>query len=193
MDSLLETDMKKTSYYLLFQRIAFVFVLAASLFLQGCSNSGDQATLIVEPITKPKQSGGVFICSTQPSNEVPDDIKKQFDSVLREKLYKIAGVKEGPEIVIDYRLIQVDLGNGFQRFFFRGMPGKLGEGSLTTEVTYLDGNRNVIGKIKTKGKTAEVVTLFDLGLFSDAIDGAAEQIIQFTLQNFRPEIIQKKN
>ena len=165
-----------------FHNIAIISV--ATLILQAC---GSGRTLVLDPVKNPHQSGGIRICSTQSSTEVPEEIKITFDTLLREKLYKEEGVKEGSETTLNYRFVQMNEGSRFKRWFLGG-SGHSGEGTLTTEVTYLDKNNTVIGKIHTEGKIGS--GMFGGG-FSNAIETAVDQIVQYTLSTFKPEIIKK--
>lgn len=165
-----------------FHNIAIISV--ATLILQAC---GSGRTLVLDPVKNPHQSGGIHICSTQSSTEVPEEIKITFDTLLREKLYKEEGVKEGSETTLNYRFVQMNEGSRFKRWFLGGI-GNSGEGTLTTEVTYLDKNNTVIGKIHTEGKIGS--GMFGGG-FSNAIETAVDQIVQYTLSTFKPEIIKK--
>jgi hypothetical protein len=158
-----------------------IILSVTALILQAC---GSGRTLVLDPVRNPQQSGGIRICSTQPSTEVPEEIKNTFDELLREKLYKEEGVKEGPETTLNYRFIQMNEGSRFKRWFLGGL-GNSGEGTLTTEVTYLDKNNNVIGKIHTEGKIGS--GMFGGG-FSNAIETAVDQIAQYTLETLKPEI-----
>ena len=161
-----------------------LIISTAALILQAC---GSGRTLVLDPVKNPYQSGGIRICSTQPSTVVPEEIKTSFEELLREKLYKEEGVKEGPETTLNYRFIQLNEGSQFKRWFLGGF-GNSGEGTLTTEVIYLDKNSNVIGKIQTEGKIGS--GMFGGG-FSNAIETAVEEIIKYTMATFKPEIIKK--
>lgn len=105
---------------------------------------------------------------------------------MRRKFYQEVGVKQGSEITLNYRLTNINQGNQFKRWFLAGMMENPGEGTIIVEVTYIDQNNNVLGKINTEGKTEQ--GLFG-GTFSNAIDAAVNQIVRFTLQSFRPNII----
>ena len=161
-----------------------LIISAAALILQAC---GSGRTIVLDPVKNPHKEGGIRICCTQPTTEVSEDIKTSFDELLREKLYKEAGVKEGPETTINYRFIQMNEGSQFKRWFLGGL-GNSGEGTLTTEVTYLDRNNTAIGKIHTEGKIGSGV--FGGG-FSHAMETAVDEIVQYTLSTFKPEIIKK--
>ena len=95
-----------------------LIISVAALILQAC---GSGRTLVLDPVKNPHQSGGIRICSTQPSTEIPEEIKKSFEEVLREKLYKEEGVKEGPETTLNYRFIQLNEGSRFKRWFLGGV------------------------------------------------------------------------
>ncbi len=164
-------------------KLRSLIILSTTAFMMQACGSG--RTIVLDPVKHPCQPGGVRICATPSSTEVPEEIKTSFDQLLRERLYKEAGVKEGPETTLNYRFIQVNEGSRFQRWLLGGL-GNSGEGTLTTEVTYVDQNHHIVGKIHTEGKIGS--GMFGGG-FSNAIESAVDQIVQYTLKTIQPEIV----
>ena len=143
----------------------------------------------LEPVKNPKQLLTVSVCAAQSDPEIPDEISEQFGKLLRTKLYEEASVQEGTDIIIIYRIIDINPKTKMKRWMIGCEKGDSGEGTLTTEVTYLDRDKNILGKIVAEGKTHN--DLFG-STFSNALIGAADEVVQHTLQTFYPKIITKQ-
>lgn len=88
---------------------------------------------------------------------------------------------QGSELIITYRFVQYDPGNQFTRWFWGGI-GNAGEGTITLEATYVDSFGKLLAKIQSEGK---IGSGFFGRYFSLALEKAAEEIAEYTIENFR--------
>lgn len=133
--------------------------------------------MVMEPVKISQPVTGVTIERDQSTVDVPTEITDKFETHLREKLNE-AGFKDNKDLTLHYRFIQVNEGSRFARWFTAGL-GNAGEGTLTTEIKYLDSNRQEVGKVQAEGKIGSGA--FGGG-FDNAIESSIEEIVGYTKQ-----------
>ena len=147
-------------------------LVAAAAILSAC---GTGRVMVLEPVKINKSITGVTIERDQSTVDVPTEITDKFETHLRAKLDE-AGFKDNKDLTLHYRFIQVNEGSRFGRWFLGGI-GNVGEGTLTTEIKYLDINRQEVGKVQAEGKIGSGA--FGGG-FDNAIESAIEEVVGYT-------------
>lgn len=152
----------------------FAALIATAVILSAC---GTGRIMVLEPVKLNQAITGVTIERDESTVTVPTEITDKFETHLREKLNE-AGFKDNKDLILHYRFIQMNEGSQFGRWFFGGI-GNVGEGTLMTEIKYLDSNRQEIGKIQAEGKISSGV--FGGG-FDNAIESSIEEFVAYTKQ-----------
>ena len=155
-----------------------VILLMSGLILAGC---GVGRAMVIKPPETPFNARTVQAAEGKSPVAVPNEVKSEFIEKLNRYLYAEGNFQRGDDLIITYRFIQFDPGNQFTRWFWGGI-GNAGEGSLTIEAKYYDRNNKELATINTEGRIGSGV--FG-GAFSDAVDKAAEKIVEYTRTNFR--------
>ena len=157
--------------------LAFAFVM-----LVGC---GTARTIVLEPIKKDgasiKKYSQIKISADNHRVLVPADIKKTLHQVLKQGLIKAGIFSKDGDLTLDYTFVSYDSGNRFARFFWEGL-GNAGEGSMVIRVKYFDGQGAQITEIETEGR---IGSGFFGGSLHDAALRAADDIVDFTIKNFK--------
>jgi len=154
-----------------------ITVICLALVLVGC---GTASTIVVNPIEKKTPVSGVIVKAKEHNVEVPKDIVVQLQEKIEQGLYEKNSYKKSEDLYISLKFLQQDKGNQLARWFWGGI-GNSGEASLTVSVTYQDKNGNTLGNTQVQGK---IGSGFFGGSFDEAITKAAEDIVEFTLNNF---------
>ncbi|MFQ5847364.1 MAG: DUF4410 domain-containing protein [Candidatus Methylomirabilales bacterium] len=162
------------------------------LILVGC---GAGKTLVMKPPETKLRVTSVSFSEGNSTIAVPAEAKKAFEEKLAELLYEEqkeadeyekekngeGAFKMGDDLKIKYRFVQYDKGDRFTRWFWGGI-GNAGEGSLTIEVKYFDVTDKELATIQSEGK---ISSGFFGGAINFAVGKAAEEIAEYTVQNFK--------
>ena len=158
----------------------FYFVLII-LILTGC---GTARTLVMEPVQSTTKYTHVMLVADNPTVEVPDDVTETLEETINKGLYEEGPFVNGDDLRIHYTFISHDPGNQFERWFWGGI-GNAGEGSVTILVTYMDESGNEIAKTQVEGR---IGSGFFGGSINEAIKKAGQDIVEFTINQFSPNI-----
>ena len=150
-------------------------ILSIALTAVILSACGSGHVMVLEPVQITQPITGATIEQDKSTVDVDPEIAANFEKTLREKLTE-AGFKNNNDITLQYRFIQINEGNRFSRWFFGGI-GNAGEGTLMTEIKYLDANRQEVGKVQAEGKIGSGA--FGGG-FSNAIEKSVDEIVEYT-------------
>jgi hypothetical protein len=150
------------------------------LCLVVLSACGTSATLVMEPLKESYSASGLSVEQAQNNVDVPDEISSRLDSKIKEGIYTEAGYLRNNDLILEYKFLQQDKGNQFNRWFFGGI-GNAGEASLTVQVIYKDREGNQLAKTQVTGK---IGSGFFGGSFNEAIDKAAKEIVEYTTTHF---------
>jgi len=153
-------------------------VITVLVFLVGC---GAGKTAVMKPPETRLSTSFVNVVEDSPLLDVPDDARKEFREKLEDLLYEEGTFQRGSDLEIRYRFVQYDPGSQFTRWFWGGL-GSSGEGSLTIEVKYFDATHKELATIHTEGEIGSGVFGGD---FSFALKKAAEEIFEYTEDNFK--------
>lgn len=157
-------------------------VAVAFAILLPLAACGSGKTLVLDPADGPKRTFATVNVEAEPSTvEVPDSVRTAFESHLKKALYGEDGFAPGTDLVIRYSFIQLDKGDQFTRWLLGGI-GNAGEGSLTVAVKYVDASGNEVAKIQVEGK---IGSGFVGGNFDNALSSAADEIAEYTEQQFK--------
>ena len=159
----------------MFKNLILVIVVAV---ITGC---GTASTLVLDPVEQRAEHKGVTISSGNHNVEVPQKIVAQLQEGIEKGLYEENDFIKSDALLLEYQFLQQDEGNQFVRWFFGGI-GNAGEASLTVLVTYIDVNGNQLAQTQVQGK---IDSGFFGGSFSEAIGKVAEEIVEFTVVNFK--------
>ena len=99
-----------------------------------------------------------------------------FEQRIQEKL-AAGGMKEGPDLAIEYRVLFFDHGHRGYRFVWLGLSN-VGEGILEVEVLYKDAAGKRLARIQAQGTIRGGLTG---GAFHTAVREAADRDAQYTL------------
>jgi hypothetical protein len=154
----------------------FLPILLSGVFI--LASCGTARTMISEPVIIPEriETKSVAIVRGKDTVAVSDSVKTTFEKQLCRKLFFDGLVQRGSDITLEYRFIQYNEGNRFARYMLGGI-GNTGEASLMMEVTYLDSNHQVLGKIMTEGRITS--GLFG-GSSDNAVEKAADEVASYT-------------
>jgi hypothetical protein len=154
------------------------FLILVLIFLVGCG--AGKTAVVKQPETKVSTSFVNLV--EEPSKvDVPDDARNEFREKLEHLLYEKGTFQRGPDLEIRYCFMQYDSGHQFTRWFWGGI-GSAGKGSLTIEVKYFDATHKELATIHSEGEIGSGALGGD---FSFALKKAAEEIVEYTEQNFR--------
>ena len=142
---------------------------------------GTASTIVIDPVDQRAELEGVSVSVGNHNVEVPQEIVEQLQEKIEKGLYEDNGFSKSNALLLEYKFLQQDEGNQFVRWFFGGI-GNAGEASLTVLVTYTDPNGNQLAQTQVQGK---IDSGFLGGSFSEAINKVAEDIVEFTVVNFK--------
>src|SRR4051812_8336641 len=155
-------------------------IVALSLLLTAC---GTGRTLVMESPQR-KSFSGVTLMRADDTVTVPDEVREQFVSKMRELLY---GTKEAPGpftegagLTIRVKVVQFDAGSQFARWFWGGI-GNSGEGSMHVVADYLEDDKK-LAQTQVEGR---IGSGFLGGSMSEAVDKTAQEIANYAITNFR--------
>ena len=113
--------------------------------------------------------------------EVSQKIIAQLQKKIEKGLYEENDFIKSDALLLEYRFLQQDEGDKLVKLFI-GSLAKLDDASLTVLVTYTDVNGNQLAQ-------KHIHREFDSGFFgvslSKAIGNIAEDIVEFTVENFK--------
>lgn len=174
--------------------ISSVTILALSLTLAAC---GSGNVVVKNQTDDIKPVASVKVERLEPYVPIQAEQERIFENELAKRLYTpdIDGdqienadvadqpvYKEGEDLTIQYRFVQVEEGSQMTRLLTGGI-GSFGEGNVTIEVTLLDGNKASLGKFLTEGK---VSTGLDGGKIEKAVMKAADEAVSYVKRQFPP-------
>jgi len=157
-------------------RLPILFVILVGMV--GC---GAGRTMIVKAPDSASHFSSVELVETKSPVPVPVEVSRAFLEQLNNYVYKDGAFQKGPGLKVEYRFIQLNEGNQFKRWFSGGI-GNFGEGSMTVEAKFYDQTGKELAAIHTDGK---ISSGFFGGGFDNAVEKSAEQIADYTWQNFR--------
>jgi hypothetical protein len=145
--------------------------LLVILVISGC---GAGKTMVVKPPETAARFSAAEISAAQSTVNVPQEIQDSFQTKLAKLLYEEGGFTRGPGLTIRYRFIQYNPGSQFTRWFWGGI-GNAGEGTMTVEATFLNGDQE-LAKIQSEGKIGSGA--FG-GSFDFAVQKAAGEVAEY--------------
>lgn len=159
-----------------FSPVAASLVLAAAL-LAACASG---TTTVLEPAARGAQAPAETLRLVSVEDSVPghQEFKQAFAAELRERLIDDGRFSEGGDLIVEYRVVQLDEGSRALRYVVGFGAGK---GALIIEVRYLNAEGEELGRIHVGGEISG--GLFGGG-FSAAVDEAAREAAEYTLANF---------
>lgn len=149
-----------------------------AVVITGC---GTASTIVLNPVDQPSGLKGVTASSGKHNVEVPEKVVAQLQQSIEKGLYEDNDFIQSDALLLEYKFLQQDEGNQFVRWFWGGI-GNAGEASLTVLVTYTDADGNQLAQTQVQGK---IDSGFFGGSFSEAINKVAEEIVEFTVVNFK--------
>lgn len=154
--------------------------IAALMLSMVCvlTSCGAGRTIVADPVVIPchVSTNSVSIVRDRDCVNVCEDVKCTFEKQLSKKLFSDGVLQNGPGVTLKYRFIQYNEGSRFSRYMWGGI-GNAGEASVMIEVSYLDPQNNVLGKIQTEGRIGS--GLFG-GSSDNAIEKAADEVANYT-------------
>lgn len=160
------------------RRAYWVALLCAGLVLAACGTGRTMITAVPQDRQTVSTLTLTESASTVPvPDEVRAGLRKQLDAALHEK----AKFGRGEEMSVRYRFVQFTAGDRFQRWFWGGI-GNAGEASVTVECVFVDRSGAERAKIMSEGR---IGSGFFGGSVESALEKVAEEIANFTVQNFR--------
>jgi hypothetical protein len=158
-----------------------VFSASLSLVMVFAFACGTGRTFVLKHPEAKLAVSSVTVSETTSLVSIPEEGKLAFRRKLEELLYGEASFERGAELNIQYYFVQYDPGNQLTRSLLGGI-GKVGEGSLVVAAKFFDARNNELGSIRVEGK-------IDMGFlggdFRYAIEKAAEEVVEYTILNFR--------
>ena len=144
------------------------------------TGSGTASTAELNPADQSSELKGVTISAGNHTVEVSQKIIAQLQKKIEKGLYEENDFIKSDALLLEYKFLQQDEGNQLVRLFFGGLAAD--EASLTVLVTYTDVNGNQLAQ---KHIHREFKSGF-LGVsLSKAIGNIAEEIVEFTVVNFK--------
>lgn len=143
--------------------ISMFWFLLVIMVASGC---GAGKTMVMKPPETAAKFSAVEVTEGQSTVNVPQEVRDSFQAKLSKLLYEEGGFTRGPGLTIRYQFIQYNPGNQFTRWFWGGI-GNAGEGTMTVEATFLNGDQE-LAKIQSEGKISS-------GAFGGSFDFAAQK------------------
>ena len=161
----------------LIKGLLILMAFASALVFTGC---GAGRTIVMRPPETVFSAKSVEIMEETPTIKVPEKARRYFKEKLESFIFEEGGLEKGPRLRVSYRFIQFNPGSQLTRWFWGGI-GNAGEGSVTVEAKYYDGERE-ISSIQVEGKIQSGAFGGD---FEFAIEKAAREIANYTVENFK--------
>jgi hypothetical protein len=155
-----------------------ILVLPLIALLSGCTGSG--TTIVLDAPTQTCLAKTYSLVEGKSIVQRDETIKQQFEYEV-EGRFAESGMMPGNDLIIEYRFIQFDEGNRFVRYLVGGLANA-GEGTMTIEIVFKNKNKEVLNKIQVGGKIT--AGLFG-GSFDNAVEEAANQVVKYTVTNFK--------
>ncbi len=164
-------------------KIMKVILVGFGLLIVGCTSG---RTMVMNVPAERMKVVSINVIEDQATVSVPPEISNMFRDKLESALFigeqgTTPPFTKGPGLSIHYRFIQFTAGSQFKRWLAGGIGG-YGEGVMTVEAKFINSSGKEISRIQSEGKIGT-------GIFGGAIDGAvekcAEEVAQYTKQNFR--------
>nr|VFJ95277.1 MAG: hypothetical protein BECKLFY1418A_GA0070994_104825 [Candidatus Kentron sp. LFY] len=146
--------------------------------IAGC---GTAKTVVLDAPQIHDRYASISIIARNPTVDVPSNVTTIFEGELRKRLYDSNLFSRGTKLNLIYTFISHDEGNRFARWFWGGI-GNSGEGSVTVMVQYLGENETELAKTQVEGR---IGSGFFGGSLNDAIKKSAQDIAEYTINNFR--------
>ena len=151
----------------------------------GCGPSSK--TKVLEGPASGFRSDTVTIVEWPPTVEMPDKERAMLRSKIDKALTAKGGFRQGPDLTISYRVVQLDFGNQFERHFWNGL-GRAGEGSITVEVKYFGPGgeqRSDTGPIARTEVRGGITSGAFGGSFNEVYNRVAKDIRDYAIKNFK--------
>jgi hypothetical protein len=140
---------------------------------------GSSKTMVLEDVGSPQQIDSYKLVEGKSTTNAPQEAKQLFYSDIETGLIE-RGYKRGDDLTIEYRFIQFNAGNRFERWMWGGL-GNAGEGEITVEVIFKDHCGKELSKIQVGGR---IDSGFLGGSFDCAIRNAAGEVVTYVERSF---------
>lgn len=156
-------------------------ILILTISIAVITGSGAASTVEVNPADQSSQLKGVTISAGNHTVEVSQKIIAQLQEKIEKGLYEENDFIKSDALLLEYKFLQQEAGNQLAKLLI-GSLVKLDDASLTVLVTYTDANGNQLAQ-------KHIHRVFESGFFgisvSKAIGNIAEDIVDFTVENFK--------
>ncbi len=164
------------------RRIVFILILVLVLANFGCTSG---RTMVMNSPTDSLKTDSANVVMDKATVDVPSDVSTTFRGKLEGALFvgeqgTPPPFKKGPNLTINYRIIQFTSGSQFKRWLAGGIGG-YGEGSMTVETRFIKSDGKELSKIQTDCKIGAGVFGGSIDL---ALDKCVEEIAMYAKSNF---------
>ncbi|MEM9286905.1 MAG: DUF4410 domain-containing protein [Pseudomonadota bacterium] len=150
-------------------------VLGLILAVGACASA---TTKVSQPVAAPVKAETIQIVRAADTVAVEQSVSEHFEKRLRQYLYEKGPFKEGDDVTVTYRFVQLDRGSRASRYFLGPFGGK---GTMTIEAVFTDGNSNTLSTIEVGGEIAGGIFGGD---FDEALSKAAGEVSDYAEEFF---------